>query len=239
MCGHATIAGVHALVESGAIQHDDPTASTPVNIQTRSGLLTAFVESIPNIENPQKLPSGGRMLWLDLISPTLTPITPDLLRLAEILNVQVDAFEPAMPPVRTQDQDMLIFVKDVMTLNDVKPDIVKLDTWLTKQQLRGMSIATIKTLSRAIHLQSRFFAPPAGVNEDPVTGSVHGPLAVYLVKQGVVPVQDDLAGMTCVQGISGGRAGLLHALVQPEKNGSYNVRIGGQAVTMMKGELYL
>jgi len=34
-------------------------------------------------------------------------------------------------------------------------------------------------------------------------------------------------------------AGLLHALVQPEKDGNYNVRIGGQAVTVMKGEFYL
>lgn len=239
MCGHATIAGVHALVDFGVIRHDDPTASTSVNIQTRSGLLTAFVESLPNIENPQNLPSGGRMLWLDLISPTLTPIKPDLFRLAEILNVTVDAFDAAMPPVQTQDQDMLIFVKDVMTLNDVRPDFAKLDSWLTRQNLRGMSVATVKTLSPAIHVQSRFFAPPAGVNEDAVTGSVHGPLAVYLVKNRIVSVKDDLAGMTCVQGIAGGRAGMLHALVQPEGDGTYNVRIGGQAVTMMKGELYL
>ena len=44
MCGHATVAGVHALVESGRLPFPDDAASVAVAIHTRSGLLTAFVE---------------------------------------------------------------------------------------------------------------------------------------------------------------------------------------------------
>ena len=76
-----------------------------------------------------------------------------------------------------------------------------------------------------------------GIDEDPVTGSVHGPLAVYLVRHGLVPVDDGMAGLTCVQGRPGGRAGLVHALVQQALDSTYSVRIGGQAVVTMRGML--
>ena len=239
MCGHATIAGIHALVESGHIRHDDPAVSTPVDVSTRSGTLKTFVENIPNVNGRKNLPSGGRMIWLELIPPTLFPIAPNLSDLSEILHIQVDAFDSSLSPTTTQDKDFIVFVKDVMTLNEARPDFKKLSQWMSTHQLRGMSLATIKTLSPAIHVQSRFFAPTVGIDEDPVTGSVHGPLAAYLVKHEVVPLYDGLAGLTCVQGVAGGRAGLLHALVHVEKEGRFEVRIGGQAVTVMKGELYL
>ena len=103
--------------------------------------------------------------------------------------------------------------------------------------LRGLSLATVNTLTPSIHVQSRFFAPTCGVDEDPVTGSVHGPLAAYLVGQGRVPIQDGLAGLSCVQGIPGGRTGLVHALVREDGVGGYRVRIAGRAVTVMTGAL--
>ena len=101
-----------------------------------------------------------------------------------------------------------------------------------------MSLATIKTLTPSIHVQSRFFAPAAGVDEDPVTGSVHGPLAAYVVQQGFVPMHDDLAGLTCVQSRAGGRGGLLNALVQKQGENEYAVRIGGRTFVSMTGSLH-
>lgn len=239
MCGHATIAGIHALVESGQIKHDDPTSSTIVHAHTRSGKLTISVESMPNVNNGETLRPGSRMIWLELMPPSLTPFDADLTDLWEILSIQADAFEPSMPSVVTQDHDLLVFVKDVMALNDARPDFAKMSRWMSKFQLRGMSLATIKTLSPVIHVQSRFFAPSVGINEDPVTGSVHGPLVAYLVEKKVVPVHDGVAGLNCVQGISGGRTGILHALVHTKEKGDFEVQIGGQSVTVMKGVLYL
>lgn len=239
MCGHATIGGIHALVESGCIKHVDPTASTIVYAHTRSGKLTVSVESMPNVSKEENLPSGGRMIWLELMPPSLTPFDADLSDLWEILNIQADAFDPTLPSRVTQDHDLLVFVKDVMALNDARPDFTKLLRWMSKFQLRGMSLATKKTLSPVIHVQSRFFAPTVGINEDPVTGSVHGPLVAYLVEKEVVPVHDGVAGLNCVQGISGGRTGLLHALVHTKEKGNHEVQIGGQSVTVMKGELFL
>ena len=230
MCGHATVAGVHALVESGRLEEPCEGESTPVAIETRSGTLTAFVECMPN-EAPQ------RMIWLDLIDPTLTPQDLNEADLASTLNVPVSALESSLPMVRSQDGDVLVFVDSVRSLNEARPDFARLGRLLEDAGLRGLCLATANTLTPSVHVQSRFFAPPAGVDEDPVTGSVHGPLAAHLVKLGIVPVHDGLAGLTCLQGIPGGRSGMLYALVQPNGADQYAVRIGGRAITTMRGTL--
>lgn len=231
MCGHATIAGAHALMESGRLQPRGAGKNATVRIETKSGLLTAFVEPIPGGEE--------RMIWLDLIDPTLTPQTLDEPELAAALGLGVDTFESSLPAVRTQDADVLLFVKDFQILNESRPDFTRLARLLDRDGVRGLCLATVKTLTPSITVQSRFFAPAAGIDEDPVTGSVHGPLAAYVVKHGLVPLHDGLAGLMCTQAKPGGRGGLVNALVQPQDNDVYAVRIGGRAVTTMRGTLIL
>jgi len=131
----------------------------------------------------------------------------------------------------------LVFVRNTIVLIDARQDCARLGVFLRESSLWGLSLATLHTLTPSVHLQSRFFAPSVGIHEDPVTGSVHGPLAAYLVQHGRAPVVDGLAGLTCVQGIPGGRTGILHALVQQRDDGRYDVRIGGQAVSVMGGTL--
>ncbi|MCZ6652410.1 MAG: PhzF family phenazine biosynthesis protein, partial [Planctomycetota bacterium] len=91
----------------------------------------------------------------------------------------------------------------------------------------------------SIDVQSRFFAPAVGIDEDPVTGSVHGPLAAYLVGSGIVPTLRDMSALTCTQSHSSGRAGLIRVVVVCEAGAGYRVRIGGQCATVMKGKLYV
>lgn len=230
MCGHATIAGVHALIESGRLAARELGESTAVRIDTRSGVLTSFVETVAET-------NMDRVIWLDLPQPTLLekPLPSD--ELTSVLRIPLDALEPAIPTVASQDDDALVFVKDFATLNDAKPDFGRLGELQQRHGMRGLCLATVKTVTPSINVQSRFFAPAAGVDEDPVTGSVHGPLAAHLVNLGLVPVHDGTAGLQCVQSKAGGRAGLVWALVQPNGDGRCDVRIGGQAVTTMTGQL--
>ncbi|MCH8213099.1 MAG: PhzF family phenazine biosynthesis protein, partial [Proteobacteria bacterium] len=196
---HATIAGVHAMIEAGGPAADEQ-ANPTIHIETRAGTLTAFVERHPGT-------ALGCMIWLELIKPTFTrsPLSP--VDLAAPLNLTADGFDPALPMVKTQDQDLLVFVENVVTLNNARPDSARLGNLLVGAGLRGLCLATVNTFSPSVHVQSRFFCPQLGVDEDPVTGSVHGPLAVYLVNHGVVEVHEGLAGLMCVQGKAGGRAG--------------------------------
>jgi PhzF family phenazine biosynthesis protein len=229
MCGHATVAGVHALLEAGRLRHEQP--STELRIETKAGTLTAFVEAIPGSD-------AERMIWLALPDASLTPYAFDGLDWSVVPPLS-DHRDFELPAVRTQDDDLIVFVHDVAALNELRPDFRRLADMLTAGSLRGLCVATVRTLTPSIHVQSRFFSPHYGIDEDPVTGSVHGPLAAYLVERGIVALHNGLAGLTCVQGIPGGRTGLLHALVQPHAGGRANVRIGGRAVTTMTGTVLL
>jgi trans-2,3-dihydro-3-hydroxyanthranilate isomerase len=178
------------------------------------------------------------MIWLALPDASLTPYAFDGLDWSVVPPLS-DHRDFELPAVRTQDDDLIVFVHDVAALNELRPDFRRLADMLTAGSLRGLCVATVRTLTPSIHVQSRFFSPHYGIDEDPVTGSVHGPLAAYLVERGIVALHNGLAGLTCVQGIPGGRTGLLHALVQPHAGGRANVRIGGRAVTTMTGTVLL
>ncbi|MDW7673549.1 MAG: PhzF family phenazine biosynthesis protein, partial [Bacillota bacterium] len=70
--------------------------------------------------------------------------------------------------------DYLVEVESEETLKEIKPDF----GLLGKVQCRGV-IVTCKSNSQEYDFISRFFAPAAGVNEDPVTGSAHCCLGPY------------------------------------------------------------
>jgi predicted PhzF superfamily epimerase YddE/YHI9 len=71
---------------------------------------------------------------------------------------------------------------------------------------------------------SRFFAPGSGIAEDPVTGSAHCALGPYwtprLGKEQLLGYQASARGGTVRVRVAGDR-----------------VRLGGQAVTVLRGEL--
>lgn len=230
MCGHATIAGMHALVESGRVPFDADHPSVELRIDTCSGRLTGFVERSSS-------DGVGQMYWLELRPPKLEPCPIAVADFATALGVAPTAIESDRPACRTQDADLLLPVRTHADLMAARPDFPRLDALLREQGLRGLSLFTTNTLSPTITVQSRFFAPAVGINEDPVTGSVHGPLCAYLAKHGLSPEHDGRWGMMCVQGLPGGRTGVVFGLVQRRSPDGFAVRIGGQAATVLHGRL--
>ncbi|MCH8052362.1 MAG: PhzF family phenazine biosynthesis protein, partial [Chloroflexi bacterium] len=79
----------------------------------------------------------------------------------------------------------------------------------------------------------RCFAPFFGVPEDPVTGSANAALPTYLARYGLL----DRSGRsyTASQGLELGRDGRVHVRVREDER----VEIGGQAVTVVEGEIRL
>jgi PhzF family phenazine biosynthesis protein len=79
-------------------------------------------------------------------------------------------------------------------------------------------------------LEVRAFAAPVGVDEDPVTGSLHASLAQWLIADGHLP-----ARYIASQGCCLGRAGLVHI----EQDASGQVWVGGNSVTCIEGSVRL
>ncbi|MCG3137318.1 MAG: putative isomerase YddE [Phycisphaerae bacterium] len=233
MCGHGTIAAVRALIESGRFVSLPDEKGTILPLQINSGILTIRCERL------DKMPDQPFLVWLDLEPPVLKKklIIPRLW--SEYLDVPVDGYDDALPAMQSQDGDVLVFVKRLTDLLAAMPDFKKLAKFSQQQQFRGICLATTSTLTPTIHVQSRFFAPSVGINEDPVTGSVHGPLAAYLVTNGVIPTFGDTAILNATQSDSSGRAGLIRAVVIRRPDEAFRVRIAGQTSLVMEGQLYV
>lgn len=115
--------------------------------------------------------------------------------------------------------DYLIEVSSEKEVRALKPDLSLLRQFAT----RGV-IVTAKSDNEKYDFVSRFFAPAAGVDEDPVTGSAHCCLGPYwrtrLGKDEFLAYQ------------ASARGGVVKVRVEGDR-----VKLGGQAVTVLRGEL--
>ncbi len=228
-CGHATLAAAHALHDSEAVAIKHDSAEPTVQFETSAGLLSLRAELMPE-------PDVGPLWWLEMPEPSLTPDNTNPMRTTELLGISIDELEPGVPIMRTRDDDLIIMIKSWTTLVHMRPHFHELKAWCQQHKIRGISVATRNTLDNTTDVHSRFFAPAFGIDEDPVTGSVHGPLATLLVINDRIPMIAVKAALKCMQGQPGGRTGLVRALVEQSDKG-YRVMIGGRCYKTLFGEL--
>jgi PhzF family phenazine biosynthesis protein len=114
--------------------------------------------------------------------------------------------------------DYLVEVATEDIVRSIQPDF----PLLSAVQARGVMV-TSRASTPGYDFVSRFFAPQVGVNEDPVTGSAHSCLTPYwsqkLGKQEMVAYQ------------ASPRGGILRVHASGDR-----VQLGGQAVTVLRGE---
>jgi PhzF family phenazine biosynthesis protein len=115
--------------------------------------------------------------------------------------------------------DYLVEVDSEEVVRALGPD----HSTLRKVPVRGV-IVTARSSSAEFDFVSRFFAPGSGVDEDPVTGSAHTALGPYWA--GILGKSE----LTAFQ--ASARGGVVRVRVQGDR-----VLLGGQAVTVMTGEL--
>jgi PhzF family phenazine biosynthesis protein len=115
--------------------------------------------------------------------------------------------------------DYLVEVDSEETLRGLAPD----HTALRKIPVRGV-IVTARPAQGEFDFVSRFFAPGSGVDEDPVTGSAHTALGPYW------------AGRLGKKEFTAYQASARGGVVRVRLDGD-RVILGGQAVTVMTGEL--
>ena len=82
---------------------------------------------------------------------------------------------------------------------------------------------------------SRLLLPPPMPPEDPFTGSATGCMAAYLWHHGLI----DQPGFTAEQGHWLGRPGHATVEVLGPRQAPTGVKVGGQGVVLMRGELDL
>jgi trans-2,3-dihydro-3-hydroxyanthranilate isomerase len=222
LCGHATIATLHTLAGAGRFNLRRGTTQI-LYLQTRSGVLSVTVDFMDETDAP--------WIWLGLPTADFKAVEADLLAPLQAALGLPASWSPVLAPVvDTLNHDLLLPIEGLALLHALHPNMSALAALGQSQQWRGVSVYTLETVSPENHLHSRFFAPQSGIPEDPVTGSVSGPLALYLQAQGLI--KDNL--LTLEQGDCLNRPGRLRIDLT---DSSLGPRLGGQAITVLRGEL--
>jgi PhzF family phenazine biosynthesis protein len=152
--------------------------------------------------------------WIELDLPaTLVAPAPPPVELLPALGVAQAVF------VGKNAFDYLVEVDSEETLRGLKPDHAA----LRQVAARGV-IVTARPDSGAFDFVSRFFAPGSGIDEDPVTGSAHCALGPYWSER--------LGKREFTAFQASARGGVVRVRWQGDR-----VILGGQAVTVMTGEL--
>jgi PhzF family phenazine biosynthesis protein len=195
LCGHATLASAHVLWEQGMAK-----PGTTIAFHTRSGLLSAAAR--------------GGMIELDFPAEPATagPAPAELLAALSVTEARSTG---------RNRLDYLIEVDNEATVRSLVPDFRAIAAACGSG--RGV-IVTAKSASPEHDFVSRYFAPAAGIDEDPVTGSTHCCLG---------PFWGDKLGKTELSGFqASSRGGTVRVRLAGER-----VFLGGHAVTVARGEL--
>lgn len=172
-----------------------PSGST-LRFETRSGELTAK--------------RAGELIRLDFPAAPAAACEPPA-GLLEALGVQASF-------VGRNAFDYLVVVDEETVVRSLAPDL---------RALAGISARGVMVTARSqggYDFVSRFFAPAAGIDEDPVTGSAHCCLGPYW------------AGVTGKSELVGYQASARGGIVRVQV-GAERIALDGSAVTVLRGEV--
>jgi PhzF family phenazine biosynthesis protein len=190
----------HATLAAAHVLWEDGhlDAGETARFHTRSGVLTAR--------------RAGEWIELDFpAKPILDGPAPEGLD---------DALGVAPLFVGRSHFDVLVELSSEAEVRALKPDLGRLGA----VEARGVIVTARADGGGGYDFVSRFFAPRAGVNEDPVTGSAHCVLAPFWAAR---LGRDEMVGFQASR-----RGGIVRVRAEGDR-----VRLGGQAVTVLRGEL--
>jgi trans-2,3-dihydro-3-hydroxyanthranilate isomerase len=224
-CGHATLAAFHVLVEEarrirvpeGGVTRTAFTCKSGklnVELSRREGKLRILIETPASRFEPAQVPAA----------------------LAIALGIVPEAIDPELPPQKSAilEGNLYVRVRDRETLARCRPDGAALEALGKELGVAGFVLYALHP-SPGVDAAMRCFFPGYGILEDPVTGSAAGQLGALI--QTLQPAEAPRR-LQFTQGDEMGRPGRIDVEVRRDGAG---VRgwIGGNAVTILRGELEL
>jgi trans-2,3-dihydro-3-hydroxyanthranilate isomerase len=225
LAGHPTISTVFALVDSGRLKLTGDL--TAISLELRVGPIRVDIEAqqgmVKNIVMSQKKPQFLRTYPPGEMMP--------------VFGLTVDDVLPNAPlqTVSTGTPQLMIPVRDLDALRRSS-----LNTALYVQlRARGDFFSThlfcLQGVTKNGQTFARHFVTPPDLLEDPFTGSATGGMGAYLWHHGLI----DQPTFMAEQGHWMQRPGQARVEVVGPRDAIETVKVGGSAVTVLRGELVL
>jgi trans-2,3-dihydro-3-hydroxyanthranilate isomerase len=218
--GHPTVGASFVLLEEGLV----PKGPGHFLLEEKVGPVAIRVE-----------PGDRSLIWLKT-PPIKFGKTYDRADCARALGLEPADLLEIAPPQLVSAGNPLIFI--------AARDKGAVDrAWLDMSGLRSIQPASEGAVCVFVFAPtvdgaySRMFAPEHGVIEDPATGSATGPLAAFMLRNGLTP-RDKGSRFISEQGTKMGRRSILHVLIHGE-NGADGIEVGGYVTPLVEATMSL
>lgn len=223
LAGHPTIAMIHALVETGRLAAAE--GVTTISLELPVGVIAVDIEvangRVQRITMSQKKPA-----FLSIYEPTA--IMP-------VFGLSPDDVLPDAPiqTVSTGTPQLMIPVRHLDVLRRCRLDAAAYEELRTQADFFSPHLFCLQGVTAAGHTFARHFGVPPDTMEDPFTGSATGGMAAYLWRYGLIAQPAFIAE----QGHWLNRPGQAFVEVVGAREQIETVKVGGTAVTVLRGEL--
>jgi len=213
-----------------------PTLGTAFALRGSSGAESVVLElnvgKVPvHFEDRGGEPAFGEMKQID---PTFG-VQHDREAVARATGLRAEDFDDALPiqTVSTGVPFAVTPLKSLAVAQNLQVDLNRAAEYLSKSEGRFFYFVTRETVDRAARLHARM---PFYNGEDPATGSAAGCTAAWMVAHGVAKPDERVL---IEQGLEMKRPSRILVRASRSDNRVVNVRVGGQSVEIMRGEILL
>jgi trans-2,3-dihydro-3-hydroxyanthranilate isomerase len=183
--------------------------------------------------------AGDRLAfaWMTQQPPAFGPTLPDRARLAAAYGLPADALYADVPVQEVNCGSAFFFLalKTRAAVDQAAVDARAVASVFEAAKItrRGVFVFSPEPGADGATVYSRMI----GTVEDPATGSASGPLGCYLVRYGIVPL-DNAGAIVSAQGVKMNRPSRVHIRIDAESPERITrVRVGGGSVLVGEGRL--
>ena len=226
VAGHPTIGSTFALAEAGVIAPGTPrfvfglnVGPTPVDLEWEGDRL--------------------RFAWMTQLAPTFGAPVEDRAAVAAAIGLGENDLAPALPvqEISCGVPFLMVPLRDRDAVDRAATDAAAYRLLrVSVKAPAGIFLFALLPPQSGATVHSRMFAQDLGIVEDPATGSASGPLGCYLVRHRLVD-GDAASRIVSLQGVVMGRPSRIHIAIAGTAEQVTQVRVGGEAVLVARGEM--
>lgn len=225
LAGHPTISTVFALVDSGRLKLTGDLTS--ISLELRVGPIRVDIEAqqgvVKNILMSQKKPQFLRTYTPEEVMPVFGLTAADVLPGAPLQTVS------------TGTPQLMIPVRDLEVLRQSSLNTALYVSLRARGDFFSTHLFCLQGITENGQTFARHFVTPPDLLEDPFTGSATGGMGAYLWHHGLI----DQPTFIAEQGHWMQRPGQAKVEVVGPRDDIETVKVGGSAMTVLRGELVL
>ena len=232
LCGHATVAAYLCLAREGRLPLEG--GSCQLRHLTRSGILDVWVT---RAEGSATVPAVAPVVMMSAGVARVGPASDERHRVAGVVGLEPSDLDPELPlGFEEAGARLIVPVRSLERLLALRPALAEMVAYGGETGYRRFTLVCRETRDPGSIMHLRHFAPANGIPEDPVTGTAHAAVAVYLDWQGLLP-PGDVLHLRGEQGHAVNRPGTVAIELRRAGGTLVDVRIGGSGFIVSQGTI--